>query len=479
MLVNNSSKRSMLGWRVRLKVSSDDRRAEKGKKMTQISVREKALQLLIHMEESNGYSHLLIHQAIKEEHYEPRDNALLTHLVYGTVTYQKTLIYYVSPFIKKTPEPWVHLLLQLSVYQMIYLDKVPDHAIINEAVKLAKKRGNRGISGFVNGVLRSVQRKGVAKTADIQDDVERLAVETSHPEWLVTYWLSRFSQDTVYKMCQANNRIPDVSLRTNTLKTDRLSLQTTLAREGVTTEQGSLVPESLVVKSGQAQHTPSFQNGWFAIQDESSMLPAYALDIQEHMQVLDCCAAPGGKTTHIAQMLHQTGQVTALDIYEHKVRALQEETQRLGLTNVTARQLDSLQAQEHFADQQFDRLLLDAPCSGLGVIRHKPDLKWQKSSNTMKELATYQSALLDSVAPLLKKGGLLVYSTCTVTPEENEEVISHFLKRHSNYSRDMRIYDWMPAQLQPYLRPETGYIKMLPHMFQTDGFFIALLRRDT
>jgi protein phosphatase len=208
------------------------------------------------------------------------------------------------------------------------------------------------------------------------------------------------------------------------------------------------------------------------------MLAAYALDVKDGMSVLDCCAAPGGKTTHIAQLMNNTGSVIALDLHKHKVKLIEELVCRLGLTNVRAEALDSRKAKERFREASFDRILIDAPCSGLGVIRHKPDIKWRKSPDDINMLAVVQAEILETVAPLLKPGGKLVYSTCTIEKEENEEVVASFLKQHPQFSLDRTLVSRLPAVSHPRMNPEDGQMQILPHDFGTDGFYIAVLRKE-
>lgn len=445
--------------------------------MAKQTAREVALTILLKIEQKEAYSNLLINRSVETSHFTPQDKALLTRIVYGTVQHKNTLDYDLSAFLKKEPETWVRVLLRLALYQMVYLDRVPDRAVFHEAVEIAKKRGHKGIAGLVNGVLRSVQRKGLPSPGDLKDPIERFAVETSHPVWLLEQWLTQYDRDTVQKICDANNKLPVVTVRANTVKTSRDQLLEVLKDEGIEAEPGSLVPEAIKIQKGVVQQTEGFRNGLFTIQDESSMLAAHALDVKEGMNILDGCAAPGGKTTHIAQLMNNTGHVTALDLHQHKVNLIKQQAERLGLTNVTAQALDSRKASEKFREASFDRILVDAPCSGLGVIRRKPDIKWSKSLDDVHQLARVQTEILRALAPLLKPGGKLVYSTCTLEKEENEEVVASFLRAHKRFSLDQTLKNRLPQVFQTYSDPGEGKVQILPFQFETDGFFIAAFQR--
>lgn len=447
--------------------------------MAKQTARELALHILLRIEEKEAYSNLLLNRAVETNPFSPQDKALLTRIVYGTVQHKNTLDYDLSPFLKKEPEGWVRVLLRMSLYQMVYLDRVPDRAVLHESVEIAKKRGHKGIAGLVNGVLRSVQRKGLPDPENLKDPMERLAVETSHPTWLLEQWLGEYDKDTVKKICDANNKLPVVTVRTNTTKISRDELLQLLKDDGIEAVPGFLAPEAIRIQKGVVQQTRSFQEGLCTIQDESSMLVAHALDVEPDMKVLDSCAAPGGKTTHIAQLLNNTGQVTALDLHQHKVNLIKKLAERLGLTNVTADALDSRKAQEKFREASFDRILVDAPCSGLGVIRRKPDIKWSKSLDDVHRLAEVQAELLRSVASLLKPGGKLVYSTCTLEKEENEAIVDAFLHSHPEFSRDRTLEYRLPEAMLAYGKLPKGMVRILPFQFESDGFFISVFERGS
>jgi 16S rRNA (cytosine967-C5)-methyltransferase len=439
------------------------------------NVRELALEGLLQIEKSGAYSNLLLNNLIEKNNLDGKDIGLLTEIVYGTIQRRDVLDFYLQPFLRKKVEPWVKVLLRLSLYQMLFLDRIPPHAAIYEAVEIAKKRGHKGISSLVNGVLRSVQRQGVPSLEKIQDPAKRLAIETSHPEWLVREWIEVYGLETARKMCEVNLLPPVPTARVNVDKTTLNEALELLEQEGIEAKKGDLSDDAVQIKRGNVAHTKAFQRGYLSIQDESSMLVARALGPEEGDMVLDSCAAPGGKTSHIAERLHGSGKVISLDLHPHKVRLIQEQVKRLGLSNVEAKALDARKAREQFRDETFDKILVDAPCSGFGVIRRKPDIKLGKSAEDSKKLSHIQLAILEEVAPLLKRGGRLVYSTCTVEQTENEKVVHAFLQAHPEFEWDVSVKDRLPKALEPYVT--NGEVQILPHYFLTDGFYIACLRK--
>jgi 16S rRNA (cytosine967-C5)-methyltransferase len=442
-----------------------------------MKVREIALEGLLQVEKSGAYSNLLLNNLIEKYKVNGKDAGLLTEIVYGTIQRKDLLDYYLAPFLKQSKklESWVLPLLRLSLYQMEFLDRIPAHAVIFEAVEIAKKRGHKGIASMVNGVLRSIQRQGVPSLEAIKDPAERLAVETSHPLWLVEEWIEEFGLEAAKKMCEVNLLPPVPAARVNVDKlTVKQALQM-LKEEGIEAEAGDLSEDAVKLKKGNIAHTKAFQQGFVSIQDESSMLVARALGPEENDVILDSCAAPGGKTSHIAERLHGTGKVISLDLHPHKVRLIQEQVHRLQLKNVEAKALDARKAGEHFEKESFDKILVDAPCSGFGVIRRKPDIKLNKTKEDSKHLSRIQLAILEEVAPLLKKGGRLVYSTCTIERIENEGVVQTFLNNHPEFEWDESVRERLPNKLKHYV--QDGQVQILPHYFLTDGFYIACLRK--
>jgi len=438
------------------------------------TVREAALDVLEAIDKHQSYSNLLLNQTIKKYQISGPDTGLLTEIVYGTIQRKLTLDFYLKPFIKKKPEHWVLILLRLSLYQMVYLDKVPDRAIIFEAVEIAKKRGHKGIVGLVNGILRSVQREGLPSLDAIKDPIEKLSLETSHPLWLVKRWTDQFGFEKAKAMCEENLLAPVQTIRINQTKTNREEVCKLLEEEGFSVEKSPIIPESIRILKGNAANSDLYKKGYFSIQDESSMAVAYALELSPHMKVLDACAAPGGKTGHIAELLNGTGEVTSLDLHPHKVKLIKENATRLGLNNIDANVMDSRHASESIETKSFDRILVDAPCSGLGVLRRKPDIKYTKTDQDIQSLREVQLCILDEAASLLKKGGLLVYSTCTVDLEENFGTAAAFLKQHEDFEPHALT---LPEALSHFTEEGSNAIQIFPQDFGGDGFFISCFRK--
>jgi 16S rRNA (cytosine967-C5)-methyltransferase len=435
----------------------------------QKSVREAALDVIEAVEKNQSYSNLLLNSVIEKNELPSKDIGLLTELTYGTIQRKLTLDYYLAPFIKGKLDEWVRHLLRLSLYQIVYLDRIPDRAVLHEAVEIAKKRGHKGISGLVNGVLRSIQRKGIPSLEEIKDPIERVSIETSHPFWLVKRWEEQFGLEKTREMCEMNLVAPKQTARVNTTKLTREELIHNLSGIGVEVKASPVTEEAVQTLRGNLVKTDAYRNGELTIQDESSMLVAHALELQKNMKVLDACAAPGGKTTHIAELLDGTGEVHALDLHKHKVKLIDENATRLGLSNIFTATLDSRKAGEKFEKESFDRILVDAPCSGLGVLRRKPDIKYAKKEADLHSLQKIQLDILSSVAPLLQKGGILVYSTCTVDKNENEGTVRSFLSDHPEF--EPYHLKNLPETVQPFI--EGNELQVFPQDFGGDGFYIS------
>ncbi|TLS37318.1 16S rRNA (cytosine(967)-C(5))-methyltransferase RsmB [Pseudalkalibacillus caeni] len=443
------------------------------------NVREAALEIVEQINKNQAYSNILLNRTIEKYNLNRKDIGLLTEIVYGTIQRKRTIDFFLDAFLKnkKKIETWVYSLLELSVYQMVYLDRVPDRAVIHEAVEIAKKKGHKGISGFVNGVLRSVQRKGVPSFSTIKDTAEKIAVEYSHPTWLVKRWIAQYGEEETINICKINLEPPQVTARVNTAKTSVGEVMAHLEEEGLTVERGDLSIDGIKIIDGYLPGTRAFKNGLVTIQDESSMLVARGLDIEPGMSVLDACAAPGGKTTHIAELMKNEGQVYSLDLHKHKVKLIKDQVKRLGLTNVETAALDSRKAGGFFQGTRFDRILVDAPCTGYGVIRRKPDIKWSKQEKDAEAISAVQKEILQTVSTLLKPGGKLLYSTCTIEEAENQRVIEAFLKENPEFTQDRTLIERLPEKLGHFVGNDDGQVQILPHYFGTDGFYIACLTK--
>ena len=438
------------------------------------NVRDAALSILLAVDKNQAYSNLLLHETIKRHKIEPKDRALLTEMTYGTLQHKMTLDYYLEPFIRGKIDHWVRWLLRLSLYQMHYLTRIPPHAAVNEAVEIAKRRGHKGIASTVNGILRSILRQGVRSTDEITDPIERLSIATSHPNWLVERWVAAYGMATTQAMLEENNVPPIQTVRVNLTKGTVEEAITHLTAEGIKVERSTLIPECLHITGGQAARTAAFGQGLITIQDESSMLPATVMNPQPDWRVLDMCAAPGGKTTHLAEKMNDEGSILALDLHPHKLELIDENTARLGLESIDTAPLDGRKAPEYLAVESFDAVLVDAPCSGLGVMRRKPDIKYTKREEDLESLQAIQLSLLKAATRLLKPGGLLIYSTCTVDKTENEGTVAQFLQ-------DVKKMELTPLQNLPAAldaKQKDGMLQVFPQDFGSDGFFVAAFRKQ-
>lgn len=327
---------------------------------------------------------------------------------------------------------------------------------------------------MVNGTLRSIIREGVPSVDDIKDPIKRLAIKESYPTWLIDRWVQQFGLETTEKICEVNAVPPVVTARINRTKINDIDKAIArLKEEGVIAIKGDLSPDAIKIIEGHLPSTTLYKQGYLTIQDESSMLVARALNPEEGTKVLDSCAAPGGKTTHLAELMAGTGSVNALDLHEHKIKLIKDQARRLQLPNIHTNATDSRKANQLFDKESFDYILVDAPCTGFGVIRRKPDIKWQKSEKDIERISAIQTDILASVASLLKPGGRLVYSTCTIDIEENENVVQAFLKEHTEFQIDDSLAERLPECTK--IAFNNGTLQILPHYFDTDGFFVASL----
>lgn len=445
------------------------------------NIRAIAVDLLLRVEEEKAYSNLLLNSVLNQVELSKADRALFTEIVYGTISMRDRLDYVIRQYLKGSSdrlEKWVLILLRLSFYQLLFLDRIPEYAVVHEAVNIAKRRGHPGISRMVNGILRSYLRE--PHKAEIPSQikgVKRIALEYSHPDWLVERWTERYGSEVAEKICAANNRPHAISIRVNSLRTDRTQLLEKLLDQGIEAELSEISSQGLRLSSGgNPAHMQEYADGLFSIQDESSMLVAELLDVKPGMRVLDACAAPGGKTAHIAELMKNRGEIIANDLHPHKERLILDQGKRLGVTIIKTAVGDALTIPERI-EGQFDRILLDAPCSGFGVIRRKPDLKWSKKPQDVKAIANLQYEMLTALAPLLKSGGKLIYSTCTILPEENEDLIERFLAENPQFRLDEAMVADLSYDHLKEIISRPGQMQILPHYWETDGFFIARLMR--
>lgn len=436
------------------------------------SPRNVALSVIDRVFDNGSYSNLQLNQTLQQTQLKANDRRLVTQLVYGVLQRKLTLEYWLSPFLRKKPQSWVRSLLLMSIYQYQFLDRLPDWAVTDEAIKIAKFRGNEGIRRFVTGVLHAFLRKGPQSFDKITNMVKKLSVTNSVPEWLVNELIDQYGQDQAEKILTSINMPPKLSLRVNTARTSVDSVIKSLASENVDVEQSSVTENGIVVKRGNVFTTQTFKNGLVAVQDESAMLAVESMHVNPGDEILDACAAPGGKTGAIAAEL-KNGHVTALDIHQHKVKLIQKNMECLGLADrVSAIQLDARNVNSAFKDEQFDKILVDAPCSGIGLIRRKPEIRYDKSLADSLSLHQIQLKILDAVSTKVKKGGIIIYSTCTILQQENDETINNFLDTHSGFKL-------LKTKTARALKKDriVDTLTILPSDYGSDGFFIGVIQR--
>lgn len=437
--------------------------------------RQLALETIAQIEKQGAYANLALARQLARYDLPVQERRLLTELVYGTVKAGPTLDWIIEHFSSRPCRRMPFIIwqiLRLGVFQLLYMTQIPSSAACNEAVKLAKKYGHPGTVKFVNAVLRSAARgKDNITFPDLaKEPVAHIALKYFHPSWLVERWLTLFGQEETIAACVADNTTPPLVVRTNTLKITREALMSRLVQEKVTVKPSLLVPEGIICASHPALGTlQSLQEGLLQVQDESSMLATHVLAPKPGEFIIDACGAPGGKSTHIAQHMHNQGHILSMDIHAHKLALTQANAARLGIDIIETRQADAASLPGGLS-ARADRVLVDAPCSGLGVLRRKPDARWRKTPQLLKDLPPLQLAILSGAARCVKPGGVVVYSTCTVEPQENAEVVKAFLASHSDFYLD-NAGAYLP------IRRREAMVQLYPWRDGTDGFFLARLRR--
>jgi 16S rRNA (cytosine967-C5)-methyltransferase len=421
-----------------------------------------------------------------------RDRALTFELVYGVLRHRATLDWRLDQVsdraIVRLPA-LVKTALRLGAYQLLYSGKIPPSAAVNESVKLVKfgkHRASKDWTSFVNAVLRSLIREPTPPWPDpAQDQVAALSVRYSCPIWLTQRWLHRFGLAAAESLCRATITIPPLTIRTNTLLLTREALEADLARAGHQVRPTAASPVGLTLeKCGPVTELPQFRAGAFYVEDEAGQLVPLILGPQPGERVLDACAAPGGKATHLAALMQNHGEIVAIDRSQRRLRLLQENCRRLGIriiTTVTADMTQDLREKgkvgEGLLTQPFDRILLDAPCSGLGLLRRHPEGKWQKGEGLLARHQATQIQMLEQVSRLLRPGGVLVYSTCSTEQDENEDVIEHFCKAHAEFRREP-VSSWLPPTARVLLNTQ-GDLSTMFSPYPMDAFFAARLRKAT
>lgn len=436
--------------------------------------REVALEVLHRVDADRAWSGVLLRRTLDRTALPPAEAALATELVYGTLRHRAAIDWVLGRALRVPLGSLplrIQTVLRLGVYQLRFLSRIPPRAACSEAVDLAKRVGHPGTVRLVNAVLRRVAAEPAALPEDT-DGADAIAVCDSHPAWLVARWLDRFGAAETRALCRANNATPPSAVRLNLLRGTVPDLVGRLQGLGVETVPSPHLPEGRRITAGPAEaRRAAYAEGLYTPQDEGAMLVARLVAPQPGDTVIDACAAPGGKTTHLAALMENRGRVIACDVHERKLEALVRGAARLGASIVEPRLLDAARLGEVYPEAA-DRVLLDAPCSGLGVLRRRPEIKWRVGPADLRTCAAVQARLLAGAAGAVRPGGLLVYSVCSCEPEEGPEVIASFLAAHPGY-HPQPIQGWTPNAAAAV--PGTAFL--LPHRADTDGFFVATLRR--
>ena len=434
-----------------------------------MAARETALNALITCRRQSGWSNAVLKQTIARDKLDSREAALATRLCYGVVQNRGRLDFYLRQLLTgslKKLHPAVRDILHMGLYQIYDMDKIPDSAAVNESVFLARKYGAPGSDRLVNAVLRNaVRTKGTLQEPTSFED------RYSHPAELVSLLKTALPKGSLEGVLKANNEAPKTVIQVNTLKTTADALLEQLRQEGVEAEPHGWMPECLVLGStGSLEKLPSFQQGLFYVQDPASRLSVRCAGLQKGFRVLDCCAAPGGKSFAAAMAMAGTGSICSCDVHPHKIKLIENGASRLGIELLQARLQDASEFVPEW-EGAMDAVLVDAPCSGLGIIRKKPDIRYRDLKEN-EALPALQKKILANQARYVKKGGVLLYSTCTLLPGENQDVVEDFLKTHPDFSLEKLP---LPA---PFPENTTGMLTLLPGQWDTDGFFISKMRRQ-
>ena len=439
--------------------------------------REIALKTLYKIDKEEAYSNIELNEQIKQnrKNLTEKDIGLISEIVYGVTTWRLTLDEIIKKYSKikiKKISPWIINILRMGIYQIIFLDKIPKSAAVNESVELAKHYGNKGSVGFVNAILRKIDKKDYEDFFNIKDTIKRISLTTSMPEWIIEELLKQKSENQVEQICKNSNLRPDLTIRINTLKITQQELERELKARKIRFEETD-IPNFLKLKKQKSiENLDLFKEGYFTVQDLSAGLVSTILNPKENERILDCCSAPGGKTTHLAEIMKNKGTIEAWDIHEHRIKLIEENAKRLGINIINTKIQDATEYDKNLKEK-YDKILLDVPCLGIGVIKRKPDIKWQRKQQDIEEITKIQFEILKNCSKYLKKGGELVYSTCSILKEENQEIIEKFLKENDEFIygdyKNVTNYDIIDKFLidNKYLEIDTNS--------NYDGFFICKL----
>lgn len=439
-----------------------------------MNARRLAFKTLYDIERNKNYSNISINKNFKDIDISDQEKGLATELIYGVIENKYYLNYIIDKLSKiksKKMSTYVKISLWLGIYQILFLDSIKDHAAVNESVALIKKYDKKS-SGFVNAILRNVIRnKENIMEIDKKDIVEYLSIKYSYNQWLIRKWIEEFGQEFTEDLLEANSEKPNLYIRANTLKINRDELINKLREQGIDCSKVNGIDEAIMVKNlKNIENNKLFKEGYFTVQDISSMLVGKVANPKEEKLVLDVCSAPGGKTTHLGTIMKNTGQVISRDIFDHKLKLINNTVKRLGLKNIKVENFDALNIDENSINK-FDYVICDVPCSGMGIIKRKPEIKFKKEEE-IKDLPIIQKKILNNASKYVKLGGNLIYSTCTIHDEENINIVKEFLNINDNF--ELVPIDEVNVDLD---NQDKGYIKIYPNIHGMDGFFIAKLKR--
>ncbi len=425
--------------------------------------RELALKILYRIDKEQAYSNIVLNEEINQnrQKLKEKDIGLISEIVYGVITWKLTLDEIIKKYSKiklKKISPWILNILRMGVYQIIFLDKIPKSAAVNESVNLAKRYGHSSSSNFVNAILRKIEKTDYQEFFKIENEIERISKTTSMPEWIIKELLKNNNIEKVEQICKNSNIKPKVSIRINNLKITKKEIIEKLKEKNIEFKETKYEDFLILDKIKNIENLDLFREGFFTIQDISAGLTAKILEPKENETILDACSAPGGKTTYIAEMMKNKGNIEAWDIHEHRTKLIEKNAKRLGINIITTHTKDASIYDEKYKEK-FDRILLDVPCLGIGVIKRKPDIKWQRKIEDVKEITNIQKAILNNCSKYLKKDGILVYSTCSILKQENEEIIFNFLEKNNDFEVEKK-----------------NIIKINPDD-EKDGFFICKMKK--
>lgn len=436
--------------------------------------------MLHRAEAADAFVSILLYHTLQRLSLSEPDRSLATAITLGVLRHRERLDHTLRHLVRRPLDdlpPAIRTVLRMGAFQLLNLRRIPAPAAVHESVALARRHGHVGTARLVNAVLRRLAAEGEAAPPDPETDpAGHLSVTCSHPRWLVARWIARWGQEEAAGLAAANLRPAPSVLRVNTLMIDPHAALVALAARGVAVEPG-LVPEALRVRGSLVQRLPLIDEGLAVVQDEAAMLVARAVAPEPGATVIDACAAPGGKATHLAALMQNRGRVLACDVHPRKLQALAERAARLGVTCIEAHHLDARQIWRQWP-AHADAVLVDAPCSGLGTVRRRPEIKWRLAEGSLHRHAEAQGAILSGAAGAVRSGGTLVYSVCSLEPEEGPDVVDSFLDSHPEFSRESLPASF-PRSLSaaPVDEPRPGEVRLWPHRHDTDGFYVARLRR--